>query len=395
MVHYLLATDEQKELANLARKILDKDLKPILPELEKANDGLGEYPFDVHKKMVEAGFYAMNIPEEWGGMDMDFVTMGIIAEEIAQVDAAFCFDFIGGGLFFPKILETSMPEEEKRMWAKRHLEEGVLGGFCLTEPSAGSDAKAITTSAVKDGDEWVINGRKCFVSRGPTADFYLVFAWTDKTKKAGEGITMFFVEKEREGIQVGKHENKLGMKLAQTSDVIFEDVRVPEDHVVGEVGKGFSTGIGSISLDGRALGIAYNVGLAQAALDHAVEYAKTRRQFGKRIIDHEGLGFLIADMQTRTEASRALLYQTLEAIDAGKSIGNVPSMLKLFATDATMQTTIDAVQVLGGYGYMKDYPVEKLMRDAKIFQIFSGTNQIMRRTIARGLAGRDPLYKKA
>jgi alkylation response protein AidB-like acyl-CoA dehydrogenase len=220
-----------------------------------------------------------------------------------------------------------------------------------------------------------------------------VAAWTDKTKKASQGISFFLVEKER-GVQVGKKENKMGLKTSETSEVIFDDVRVPETYVIGEVGHGFITSMEVISTEGRAIGTSFNLGIAQAALDCAVNYAKIRRQFGKRIIDHQGIGFMIADMQARTEASRALMYEALVCQRDGIKTGYLPSLLKMYITDQTMQTTVDAVQILGGYGYMKDYPVEKLMRDAKIFQIFSGTNQIQRRTIARAIAGRDLDGKK-
>ncbi len=394
MVYYPMATEEQKEYAEVVRTILNKELKPRLHELELANDGLGQYPMDVHKIMAEAGFYAMNMPEEWGGLNLDMVTRCIIMEEMAQVDAAFAFDFYNAGAFFPEILATGIPDEEKQMWADKHLSGEAIGAFCVTESEAGSDAAAMKTKAVKDGNEWVINGSKCFISRGPIANFFLVAAWTDKTKRASQGVTFFFVEGDRPGISIGKQENKMGMKLAMTSDVIFQDVRVLEDHVVGEVGKGFGHSMSVIGEEGRLFGSSYALGMAQAALDAAIDYAKQRRTFGKRIIDHEGLGFLIADMKIRTQAARALLYQACAARDAGVPIGDMANSVKVFVSDSTMQTTTDAVQVLGGYGYMKDYGIEKLMRDAKIFQIFSGTNQIIRRTIAKNLAGKDPQKTK-
>ena len=390
MVNYLKATEEQKEYAAMVREILEKELKPHLEEYEHANDGLGQYPMEVHKKLAEAGFYALNIPEEYGGMNMDMVTRCVIMEEIAQVDAAFAFDFYNGGTFFPEILATKIPEAEKRMWAEKHLSGEAIGAFCVTEADAGSDAAAMKTKAVKDGDEWVINGSKCFISRGPIANFFLVAAWTDKTKKASQGVTFFFIEGDRPGIIRGKQENKMGMKLAMTSDVVFEDVRVPEDHVIGEVGKGFGHSMSVIGAEGRLFGASYALGMAQSALDQAIAYAKERRTWGKRIIDHEGLGFLIADMRIRTEASRAILYGACEAVDQGYPVGDISNCVKVFISDSAMQTTTDAVQVLGGYGYMKEYGVEKLMRDTKIFQIFSGTNQIIRRTIAKNIAGRDP-----
>ena len=389
MVQYLLATDEQKEYADVARTILEKELLPIIEQQEHEDEGRGAYPMDVHQKMADAGFFGMNIPEEWGGLGLDVVTQALIAEEMAKIDAGFTFSFYNAGTYFPMILASGLSKEEKQEWADGIISGEKIGCFCITESDAGSDVTAMKTKAVKDGDEWVINGVKCFASNGPIANYFLVAAWTDKSAGASKGITFFLVEKDR-GVEVGKKETKMGLKLSETSDVIFNDVRVPEDHVIGEIGKGLKYSLDLISNEGRAVGMSFNLGLAEAALDKAVEYAKERRQFGKRIIDHEGLAFMIADMKARTEASRGLLYYTLAALRDGKDIGTMGSLCKMYISDCTMQTTTDAVQVLGGYGYMKDYPVEKYMRDAKIFQIFSGTNQIQRRTITRALAGRDP-----
>lgn len=387
MVNYLFATDEQKELAENARKILEDKLAPRIEELENADGGLGQYPMDVHQALVDAGYYAMYIPEEWGGLGLDPVTQGVILEEMGKVDVGFTFSFAGAGCYFGQILQTSMSKEEKQAWADRIL-GGAIGALALTEPNAGSDAAAMRTTAVKDGDEWVINGTKCFCSNGPVADFFVIPAWTDKTKRASQGVTAFMVEKER-GVQIGKKENKMGLHLSETSDVILDNVRVPEDHIIGEIGKGFGAALGGIKGAAALVNSAPNLGMAQAALDTVVEYAKTRRQFGKRIIDFQGLGFLIADMEMRTEACRALLYETLAC-----ARDNIPSHLetivKPYITDCTMQTCLDAVQALGGYGYMKDYPVERYMRNAKIFQIFGGTNQIKRKNLLKEMAGRDP-----
>lgn len=393
MVNYILATEEQRELAEDARKILEKELVPRIDELEHGDNGLGEFPLDVLKTMAKVGYYGMNIPEEWGGLGLDLVTQAIIVEEMCKVEAGFAFSLFNGGNYFPFILETSMSREEKQKWADRILRGESIGSFALTEPSAGSDAGSMRCQARKEGDEWVINGTKFFITNAPIADHFLIVAWTDQTKSAGKGVTMFFVEKER-GIKIGKKERKMGMKLSETAEVILDNVRIPEDHVVGKVGNGFGTALALLNQDGRIFDAVCSLGIGQAALDHAVAYAKERRQFGKRIIDHEGLAFLIADMQARTEASRALLYQTAEAMVRGIPTGHLTSSVKTIVTDNTMQTTLDAVQVLGGYGYSAEYPVEKLVRDAKIYQIFGGTNQIQRKIIAKDLAGKDPQAKK-
>lgn len=391
MINYIFATEEQKELAHGAYDILEKELLPRLEELEKADGGLGQFPMDVFQTVVDAGYYAMNVPEEYGGLGLDNVTQALIIEEMAKVDAGFTFSLYNMGTYFPQIMQTSMSEEEKRTWAEKLISGEARGTFAVTEANAGSDAGAMRTTAVLDGDEWVINGTKTFITSAPMANYILVAAWTDKTKRASEGVTFFFVEKER-GWTVGRKEYKMGLKLSETTEVIFEDVRVPKDHVIGEVGKGFGTALGIISTEGRVLGSAINLGLAESALERAVNYAKERRQFGKRIIDFQGIGFMLADMQTRTDASRAFLYETLTAMQQGIKVDKrLCSEVKYFVSDNTMQTCTDAVQVLGGYGYMHEYYVEKYMRDAKIFQIFSGTNQIQRDTVVRQLAGRDPL----
>lgn len=394
MVEYLLATDEQKELAELARKVMEKHLNNRIEELEYGDGGLGVFPRDIIGPMAEAGYYGMNIPEEWGGLGLNKVTQALIVEEMSKVDVGCAFTIYNSGALFPLILLTGMPRDEKQSWADRILSGDVMGCFALTESDAGSDAAAMRSTAFKDKGDWVINGTKCFISAAPNADFFLVAAWTDKSQKARNGVTLFFIEKER-GVQVGKKENKMGLKLSETAEVILDNVRVPEDHVIGGVGNGLGMAMNLLNEDGRIYDAVCCLGLAQAALDQAVEYAKIRRQFGKRIIDHEGLGFLIADMQTRTDASRALLYQTVEAMERGIHTRHMTSAVKMYVTDCAMQTTTDAVQVLGGYGYMKEYPVEKYMRDAKIFQIFGGTNQIQRKIIAKTLAGNDPEVKKA
>ena len=391
MVYYPFATEEQKDLAAGAAQIVSDQLKPHLEQYEHGEDGLGEYPMAVHQALAEAGYYGMNIPEAYGGLDLDIVTRAMITEQIAAVDAGFAFSFTCSGNYFPEIQKTSMPEAVKQEWADRIISGEVIGCLALTEPCAGSDAAAMRTSAVKDGDDWVITGTKCFITNAPRADFFLVTAWTDKSQKASHGVTLFFVEKER-GVQIGKKENKMGIKLSETAEVILDGVRVPADHIVGEEGRGFVETMAHIG-ETRCLHGIYSTAIAQTAFEYASEYAKTRRQFGKRIIDQQGVAFLLADMKARTECCRALLYQTLVCLRDGISVGDNSNIVKLMCADNAMQTTTDAVQVMGGYGYMKDYPVEKLMRDAKIFQIFGGTSQILRRTIGRNIAGRDPERK--
>lgn len=384
MVKYPFATAEQIDFAEEAKKILEKELAPRIEELEHANDGKGAFPLDVLKILADAGYCGMTIPEKWGGLGFDHVTKCLILEEMSKVDAGFTFNFNACTLMTWELIERShLSDKEKQAWADRLIAGESLGAFCLTEPSAGSDAAAIRATAVHDdaAGEWVINGAKCFITNAPYADHFIVFAWTDKSKSAGKGMTAFFVEKER-GVKIGNVENKMGIKLSATSDVIFDDVRVPDDHVIGEVGRGFAEAMRSLD-EARICGMSYCLGISSRAIEESVKYAKTRVAFGKPIIEHEGLGFLLANMEIRDQAAHAILYQGARMLDEGKPIGTLSSASKVFVSESTMQTAMDAVQVLGGYGYMKDYPVEKLMRDAKIFCIFDGTTQIQQMVIAR------------
>ena len=388
---YALATPEQRDLADQAREIMEREL-PIekIQELEKADGGLGKYPMDVHKKFVDAGYYAMTVPEKYGGLGMDLKTVAIIHEEMARVEAGFTFSFNSGGSHFGYVEATHMSESEKQKWADRHINGEAFGCFA----GSGSDAKAMRTTAEKKGDEYILNGTKCFITNAcEEADHFCVAAWTDKSKGPREGVTFFFIEKER-GVKIGKHEDKMGMKLSPTGELILEDVHVPDDHVIGEVGGGFGRSLNHIQMWGRPGGSANYLGLAQAALDYAIDYAKVRRQFGKRIIDHEGLGFVIAEMQCRVNAARAYEYMTFDMLNAGVVDRNWTAGLKKMASDVALANAIDAMKVHGGYGYMKDYPVEKLVRDAGIMPIFGGTNEIQLRNIAKAIAGKDPQKMK-
>ena len=394
MVSYALATQEQIELAETARKILEKSLAPRIEELEAADGGLGLYPMDVHQELADAGYYGMGVPEEYGGLGLDVVTQAIILEEMGKVDAGFAFSFAGSGCYFDRVRMMHISEEEKQELAADLL-SGAMCSFNLTEPSAGSDPAAMRTTAVYDAatDEWVINGTKCFGSNAPCAKYFIVSAWTDKTKRPSQGITEFWVPKSL-GVKIGKKENKMGLHLSETSDVIYEDVRVPSKYVIGEVGKGFGNALNGIKTASALVNCCPTLGTAQAALDQAIEYAKTRRQFGKRIIDHQGLGLIIADMMMRLESARAMLYEYLNCEVQGVDCHKLDLMIKPYITEQTFRVCDDAIQVLGGYGYMKDYPMERYMRNLRIFRIFGGTNQIKRKNLIKSVAGKDPEAKK-
>ena len=364
----ILLNDEQRELAELAAQIVRTELKPRVADLDKS----GEFPLDVMEKLREAGFYGMGIPEEYGGLGLDYTTQMAIYEEMAKVDAGFSFNFALAGGEFGIFEEAGAPEDIKKYYAEKIM-AGSICSFCLTESQAGSDAANIRTTAVRDKDEYILNGTKCFITNGALADLFLVFAYTDKSKGT-KGISAFLVEKER-GVKIGKTEDKMGLKLSITSEVIFEDVRIPASHLIGEEGKGFVYAMKALE-KGRITTMVHALGIAQAAMETALEYSRVRVTFGKPIIKHQGLAFLLADMQKRIDAAQALLYYAAAALDRNIPLGTLSPSTKIFISETAMSVTTDAVQVLGGYGYMKEYPVEKLMRDAKVFSIFEGTNQI-------------------
>ena len=369
MENYLLMTEEQRELVTTLRGILKKELEPIIAEYDEK----GEYPMHVHKILCGAGFNAIAIPEQYGGLGLDQVTCALLNEEMGKVDAGFgcSFSFASGGI---KTVLLAGTEEQKQYYADRILSGGI-SCTCITEADAGSDVAAVRTTAVKDGDDYILNGTKTFISNGPIADTFTVLAVTDK-EKGTHGMSIFIVEKER-GVKVGKKENKMGIRLSPTSEVVLEDVRVPAKNMVGPEGEGFKIFMRSLGRS-RPLVMSIGVGIAQRALDLATDYAKTRKTFGKPIIENQGVSFLLADMEIQIQAARNLVLYAARCMDVGADITSASACAKAFASDTAMKVTTDAVQVFGGYGYSREYPVEKLMRDAKIFSIFEGTNQIQR-----------------
>ena len=320
----------------------------------------------------------MFLPEKYGGEGLGALDMVIVQEEFAKVDAGFICSATTGEFGFEPILHFGT--EEQKNYYMSFILDGKLGAFALTEPGSGSDAGNTKTTAKKDGDDWIINGTKCFITSGGIADVYTVFAQTDKSKGT-KGITCFIVEKDRAGVSAGKPEDKMGMVLSNTTDVIFEDVRIPDKNRVGEIGQGYK--IALTCLD-RSRGVnSYGaVGIAQRAIDEAVAYANERITMGKPIWQHQMVMQLIADMEIQTAAARSLLWDCARMVDAGIIDSKFGAITKTFCADAAMAVTENAVQIMGGYGYSREYPVEKLMRDAKLWQIFEGTNQIQRMVIA-------------
>ena len=376
--HHHILTGEQLDLQAFARDFAAKELAPVVKECDRK----GEFPMEVFRKFCEVGFNSMFLPEAYGGQGLGAMDMVLVYEEFAKVDAGFICSASTGEFGIEPILVAGTEEQKK--YYMDFILQGGLGAFALTEPNAGSDAAATRTTAVRDGDDYILNGRKCFITSGPVANVYSVFATVDPSLGT-KGISCFIVERDRPGVSVGKDEDKMGMRLSCTSDVIFEDVRIPAKNLVGAEGKGF--GLAMKCLD-RSRGVnSYGaLGIAQRALDEAVAYAKQRKTFGRPIIGHQGVQFLMADMEIDVTTARSLLWQCAQMVDKGVFDTKLGSVTKTFLSEMAMRVTTSAVQVLGGYGYSREYPVEKLMRDAKLWSIFEGTNQIQRMVISGCLA---------
>lgn len=371
----LLYTEEQKELIELVRNMAEKEIKPHV----KAADEAGECPRELFDWGFDMGLHMVEIPEEYGGMGLGYETCAMIFEELAKVDAGYAITFVTTFVALRNVILAGTKEQAQ--YFADVVNDNKFAAFCLTEANSGSDAGAMRSTAVLDGDEYVLNGTKAFITNGELASIYIAFFKTDPAA-GSKGITAFIVDRDMPGVSVGKHENKMGLRLSNTTEVIFEDVRVPKDRVIGELGGGLTIALNALNLS-RAFVATMAVGIMQRALDEAVAYAKQRKQFGQPIIKFQLVQGMLADMAIKTEASRCLVNNTMKLMDAGDLVRKEGAITKTFVTDSLQEVTSNAVQVFGGYGYSKDYPVEKLMRDAKIFQIFEGTNQIQRITIAK------------
>jgi acyl-CoA dehydrogenase len=344
-------------------------------------DEQAEYPWDLRRLLAEQDVLGLPFPIEYGGTGTGTLMLNMAVEELAKVDASVALMLMVQELGTLPI-QLFGSDELKERFLPRCASGEWSPAFALSEPEAGSDPAGMKTIAVREGEEWVINGTKNWISNLGVADFYVVFAVSDREERR---MSAFVVEADRPGFSVGKLEHKLGIRASPTGQPIFEDVRVPHQNVIGEVGKGLSVALGT--LEKTRLGAAAQaVGIAQGATDYAVAYARERRQFGKSINEFQGISFKLADMETRTAAARELLYKACAMADQHHPLrGKYSSMAKVFCSDTAMAVTVDAVQVLGGYGYVKEYPVERMMRDAKITQIYEGTNEIQRLVIARTL----------
>ncbi len=372
--------EEHDQLREAIRALATDKIAPRAAEIDETH----EFPHDVLAALVASDFHAIHVPEEYGGAGGDALAACIVIEEVARVCASSSLipavNKLGS---LPVILAGS--DEVKRAYLPPLARGEAMFSYALSEPGAGSDAGGMTTKAVRDGDDWVLNGAKRWITNAGVSEFYTVMTLTDPDKRTRGGITAFVVEKGDEGFSFGAPERKLGIQGSPTRELYFDNVRIPDSRRIGEVGEGFAIAMQTLDHTRVTIG-AQAVGIAQGALDAAAAYAKERSQFGKAIAEFQGIQFMLADMAMKLEAARQLVYVAAAKSERGDAdLTFFGAAAKCFASDAAMEITTDAVQVLGGYGYVKDYPVERMMRDAKITQIYEGTNQVQRIVMARKL----------
>jgi acyl-CoA dehydrogenase len=371
-------TEEQEMMRKMVRDFAQSEIAPFVEKMEE-----GEFPKEILKKMGDLGLMGIPVPEQYGGSEMDFISYIIAIHEISKVSAT-----VGVILSVHTSVGTNPilyfgTEEQKQKYVPKLAAGEYLGAFCLTEPSAGSDAASLKTRAVKKDDHYVLNGSKVFITNGGEADVYIVFASTNP--EAGtKGVSAFIVEKDTPGFIVGKDEHKMGLYGSRTVQLTFEDMKVPAENLLGNEGEGFR--IAMSNLDSGRIGIAAQaLGIAEAALEAATGYAKERIQFGKPIAVQQGIGFKLADMATSVEAAKLLIYRAAQMRSEGQKCGLEASMAKLFASRTAVEVSTEAIQVFGGYGYTKDYPVERYFRDAKVTEIYEGTSEIQKIVISKQL----------
>ncbi|MCX6345900.1 MAG: acyl-CoA dehydrogenase family protein [Armatimonadetes bacterium] len=374
-------TEEQQFMKDVAKEIAIKKIKPVSAHYDET----GEFPWEIVKAIAEADLFRVFIPDEYGGMagDSAIMNMCLVTEELSKVDGGISLAFAATGLgTFPILVSAS--HEQKQRWLPR-IADGAIAAFGLTEANAGSDVAGLQTRAIEDGNDFIINGTKQWITNAGEAEIYTVFAVTDP-KKGPRGVSCFVLENGMEGFTFGKKEDKMGIRASSTRELIMQDVRVPKENMIGRRGTGFFSAMKTF--DQSRPGVAAQaLGIAAGALDLAVNYSRERIQFGAPISANQGLRFFLADMAMKVETARALVYAVARWIDSkpDEKVTTYSAMSKCWASDVAMEVTTNAVQVFGGYGYMKEYPVEKMMRDAKITQIYEGTNQIQREEIGRGL----------
>jgi butyryl-CoA dehydrogenase len=371
--------DEHKMIREVARKIAQEKITPARAKLDEEE----LFPHEILKEIAKVDLFRVLVPPEYGGFDTGTLGVCIAVEELARgcAGVSTTYGVVGLGAL-PVIIAGS--EDQKKKYLPTVAEGNLITAFCLTEPEAGSDVSNLRTSAVKDGDHWILNGRKCFITNAPEAGLYTVIAQTNKDRGT-RGMSAFLVEKGTPGFDFGKKEMKMGIRSSCTSELIFEDCKVPQENMLGSEGQGFVVAMKTLDNSRVEIG-AIALGIAQGALEAASEYAAQREQFGQPIINFQAVSFMLADMATQVEAARSLVYSVARFIDSSpRFFSKESAMAKMYASDMAMKVTVDAIQVMGGYGYMRDYPVEKMMRDAKITQIYEGTNQIQRLVIATNI----------
>lgn len=372
-------TETQEMIKDLASEIAEEKVKPVVDEYDES----GEFPWEIMDVLAQSDLFGIYIDEEYGGTGGGVTELAIATEELSRVCGGIAVCYAASALgTIPIILYGN--QEQKKKYLPDLASGEKIAAFGLTEAEAGSDASNIQTTAKKEGHHYVINGTKQWITNGGEAQVYTIIAMTDKSR-GSRGATAFLVEKGRDGFTFGKKEDKLGIRASATRELVFDDCKVPEENVLGRAGMGFMVAMKTFDISRPGVA-AQALGIAQGAMDLALEYAKERRQFGKSISSFQGIQFMFSEMATKVEAARSLIYSVCKMVDKGeKKVGKESAMSKLYASDICMEVVTDAVQIFGGYGYMKDYPIEKFFRDAKITQIYEGTNQIMRNIIANKL----------
>ncbi len=383
-------TEEQIKIRDLTRRIAEEHIVPIRDKYDRSHEG--DFPWEIVEVLKENNLFGVYIPKEYGGAGGNITEMAIVTEELSRACGGIALAFAASGLgSMPILLHGS--EAQKKKYLSRVAAAESLAAFALTEPDAGSDAGGIKTTAVKDGDHYILNGTKQWITNGGEAKIYSVVALTNPDKGA-RGASAFIVEDGMPGFSYGKKEDKMGIRGSATRELIFDDCPVPAENLLGKEGMGFL--VAMKTFDNSRPGVASQaLGIAQSALDAVIDFAKNHSRNGEHIISHQGVQFMLADMATEIEAARALVYDVAQQIDAGvKDISKISAMTKLFASDVAMKVSSKAAEIFGGYGYLKDYPIEKIMRDAKITQIYEGTNQIQRVVIATALIHEAARKKK-
>lgn len=374
-----IVKEEHRILRDMMRKLCREKIEERAREVDETK----EYPWDLHQLFIDNGLFNIRVPPEYGGAGMDYTSACIVVEEMARVDGA-CSNTVAHHQAGMCCFMDGADEDQRKKYLPRVGGGDYLVGFALTEPNAGSDAFSLKTRAVPDGNDYVIDGSKCFISNSGLTDLYVLFTTVDPSLRR-EGLTAFLVEKDTPGLVIGKNEDKMGFRASPTRQLVFENMSVPGENLLGKVGKGWELVLQSLT-ETRILIAAMALGIAEGAMEAAVSYSKQREQFGKPISSFQGISFMLADMAIQVECARALIYQTAGKVDQGMRNQHYhASVAKCFASDMAMKVTTDAVQVMGGYGYTREYPVEKMMRDAKATQIIEGANQIQRVQIARNL----------